>query len=259
MVTVCVNERCLTLKNGVAYEYATILKVNKTTERVRYPNGNDNTIPLGHIWKQKKKKSGRTSRFCKPKDDKYIPRSRSQRFALTRRVAVQAVCFGHGFMGGDFHRILINDSARKESLCIFNDNTHQWEYHGAHPTEFQYAGGGNAVARPWQHLDDAIGMPTGPFASLTETHDVSFAGEEKMIHTAKEIIDEAIKRIVCLLVKHPEKETIFYSVDNPASKKIGLAIFRHAVGDDVVDYITDKMSRSPSSLASYASRASLPE
>lgn len=246
MVTVCVNERCLALKNGVAYEYATVLKVNKSTARVRYPNGDEKTIPLGHLWKQKKnKKSFRTSRFCKTNDDKYTPRSRSQRFALARRVAVQAVCFGHGFMGGDFYRILTNDSACKESLCIFNDNTDQWEFYGAHPTERQHAGGGNACARPWQHLEDAIGMPTGPYASLTETHNVSFAGEEKTIHTAKEIIDEAIKRIVRLLVKHPEKETIYYSVDTPASKKIGLAIFRHAVGNDVVDYITDKIIELP--------------
>lgn len=245
MVTVSVNERCLALNNGVVYSYATVLKVNKTTARVRYPKGDEKTIPLSHLWKQKKKKSARTSRFCKTKDDKYTPRSRSERFALARRVAVHAVCFGHGFMGGDFHRILTNDIARKESLCIFNDNTHQWEYHGANPTEHQHAGGGNACARPWQHMEDAIGMPTGPYASLTETHSVSFAGEEKTIHTAKEIIDEAMKRIVRLLVNHPEKETIYYSVDTPASNKIGLAIFRHAVGDDVVDYITDKIIELP--------------
>ena len=245
MVTVCINERCLALKNGIVYEHATVLKVNKTTARVRYPTGDEKTIPLSHLWKQKKKKSVRTSQFCKAKGDKYIPRSRSQRFALNRRLAVKPVCFGHGFMGGDFHRILTADSARKESLCIFNDNTSQWEYHGAHPTEPQYAGGGNACARPWQHLEDAIGMPTGPFASLGETHHVSFAGEEKTIHTAKEIIDEAINRIVRLLVKHPEKETIFYSVDTPTSNKIGLAIFRGAVGLDVVDYITAKITALP--------------
>ena len=244
MVTVRVNECCLALKGGVAYEHATILKVNKTTARVRYAKGDEKTIPLDHLWKQKKKKNT-TSRFCKPKGDKYIPRSRSQRFALARRVAVQPVCFGHGFMGGDFYRILMSDSARKESLCIFNDNTDQWEFHGAHPTERQGAGGGNACARPWEHLEDAIGMPTGPYASLHETHYVSFAGEEKTIRTAKEIIDEATKRIVRLLVKHPEKETIFYSVDTPASKKIGLAIFRNAVGNDVIDYITDKITEIP--------------
>ena len=65
-----------------------------------------------------------------------------------------------------------------------------------------------------------------------------------MIHTAKEIIDEAIKRIVRLLVKHPEKEAI-YSVDTLTSNKIGLAIFRHAVGDDVVDYITAEILELP--------------
>ena len=88
-------------------------------------------------------------------------------------------------------------------------------------------------------------MPTGPFASLGETYNVSFAGEEKMIRTAKDIIDEAINRIVRLLVKHPEKETIFYSVDTPTSNKIGLAIFRDAVGADVVDYITAKITEIP--------------
>jgi len=41
MVTVRVNERCLALKNGIAYEYATVLKVNKMTARVRYPKGDE--------------------------------------------------------------------------------------------------------------------------------------------------------------------------------------------------------------------------
>eukprot|EP00966_Prymnesium_polylepis_P271413 6270994-Prymnesium_polylepis.2 len=126
-------------------------------------------------------------------------------------------------------------------LCIFNDNTQQWEKHGATPNAFQGAGGGNACARPWQHLEDAIGMPTGPFASLEETRVISFSGEPATTHTAKEILDEAAQRIVRLLVKHPEKETVYYSVDEPQSKKIGLRIFAGMVGDDVVDYITEKI------------------
>jgi len=246
MVTVRVNERCLALNKSVAYEFATVLKVNKASARVRYPTGEERTIPLSHLWKQKKKKSTTTSQFCKTnKGEKYIARSRSQRFALTRRLVVQSVCFGHGFMRGDFQSILSNDDVRKKTLCIFNDNTHQWEWHGAHPKDLQHAGGGNACARPWQHLEDAIGMPTGPFATLLETHNVSFAGESAVMHTAKEIIDEAVQRILRLLVKHPEKETIHYSVDTPTSDKIGLAIFRHAVGDDVVDYITEKIHELP--------------
>jgi hypothetical protein len=247
MVTVRVNERCLALNNGIAYAPVTIMKVNKTTARVQYPKGEERTIPLGHVWKQKKKKKNvRTSLFCKNNDNKYTPRSRSERFALSRRIAVHPLCFGHGFMGGDFRRILMNSPARYKSLCIFNDNTPQWEWHGMFPTECQGAGGGNACARPWQSKEDAIGIPTGPFGSLTDTYTISFGiGNERMHHTAKEIIDEAIKRIVQVLVKHPEKEAIYYSVDNPTSNKIGLAIFSGVVGDDVVDYITQRIIELP--------------
>ena len=130
-------------------------------------------------------------------------------------------------------------------LCIFNDNTDAWERHGMCPDEPQGMGGGNACARPWQHRGDSIGMPTGPFANLAETRHVTFAGEPASPHTAKEIIDEATQRIVRLLVQHPAKDTIFYSVDSPDSTKIGLAIFRGCVGDDVVEYITKKIADLP--------------
>jgi hypothetical protein len=245
VLTVAPKEQCLALRAGVVYEHVTVMKVNKTTARVKYPDKTEASIPLPHLWKQKKKRNKKTSRFSKPAGDKYTPRPRDQRFALARRIAVKPVCFGHGFMDGDYFRMLSDQAFCQSSLCIFNDNTPQWERHGSHPTVQQGPGGGNACARPWQHIGHAIGMPTGPFRNLTEVHHVSFAGEPAAPHTAKEIIDEATKRIVHLCVQHPEKETIYFSVDTPDSVKIGLAIFRHAVGDDVVDYISAELANIP--------------
>lgn len=257
MAALRVHEVCLALRAGVAYEQVTVLAVNKKTARVRYPDKSIHTVPFAHIWKQKRKKSKRTSRFCKATGDKYIPRSRAQRgLALARNLVVTPVCYGHGFKNGDFHRMLSDPATRDRTLCIFNDNTHQWARHGRYPTSPQGAGGGNACARPWQHLEHSIGMPTGPFADLEETHITSLAGEPDAAYTAKEIIDAATNRIVRLLVKHPEKETVYFSVDTPDSRKIGLAIFRDSVGDDVVDYISANIHDLPR-LVRMTRRASL--
>jgi hypothetical protein len=245
MVAVVPNEQCLALRAGTVYERATVLRVNKATARVQYHTKEVRTVPFAHLWKQKKKKSNRTSRFFKSTSDKYIPRSRAQRFAHARRLVVQPVCFGHGFKRGDYYQMLTDNDVRPSSLCIFNDNTRQWADHGAHPTAPQDAGGGNACARPWQHLGHSIGMPTGPFSNLSEVNIVSLAGEPAAPHTAKAIIDEASLRIVRTLAQHTEKDTVYYSVDTPDSRQIGLNIFRGMVGDDVVDYISDKIHDIP--------------
>ena len=60
-------------------------------------------------------------------------------------------------------------------------------------------------------------------------------------HSSKEIIDASFKAIVELLKQHPEKDTIYYSVnsDDPLnSKLIGLGIFKGLVGEDVRSYIS---------------------
>lgn len=241
MVALRPKEQCFALREGV-YQQVIVLRVNKASARVKYiDTTTECTVPLTNMWKKKKKKK---KTFCKP--DKYTPRLPIERFNYARRISVQPVCFGNGFMSGDFNNMLSNDDIRQKILCIFNDNTHQWASHGAQPNTPQDGGGGNACARPWQHIEDSIGMPTGPyFSNLVETKYISFAGEPAALHSIKEIIDEATNRIVNLLVKHPEKETICYSVDSVDSRKIGLAIFRNMTGDDVVDYISDKITDIP--------------
>ena len=91
-------------------------------------------------------------------------------------------------------------------------------------------------------------MPTGPFSSLDEVCVVSLRGEQRAEHTAKEIIDEALKRIVAVLMAHPEKHIVHFSVDEPDSDQIGLRIFRGAVGDDVVQYISEGFKNLPNAL-----------
>lgn len=241
-VRVCINERCFAWNAERGYEAAVVLKVYKNKALVEYASGNRSTVPFGYIWKRKS--TGKRFKSARG-DSKYFKRQCDQRYARCgRRLAAVGVCFGHGLFGGDYGRMLANSDVRTSSFFIFNDNIGQWEAHGADPACLQFAGGGNAIARPWQHVEDSAGMPTG-FANLEETHHVSFAGEPKAMHTAKEIIDEATNRIVRVLVKHPKKETIYYCVDAVDSTKIGLSIFRYCTGDDVVEYITAKILALP--------------
>ena len=55
-------------------------------------------------------------------------------------------------------------------------------------------------------------------------------------------VGAATERIVRTLVANPTKDTVYFSVDEPDSNKIGLRIFRGAVGDDVIDYISAKLT-----------------
>jgi hypothetical protein len=88
-------------------------------------------------------------------------------------------------------------------VMLFNDNREQWRDQDLWP------GGGNAIARPAQAQYKSIGMPTGShgqgFASLNQEHDDN--------ETTREIIDAAIARTVKLFVDHPEKDTLYYSVN----------------------------------------------
>ena len=237
MLSVVAQEQCLARRDGSAYKVATVLKVNKASARVKFANGTVATLPFASLWKLKKPKTRRTSAFFKKSSDDYHPRPRAWRFAH-KRLLIEPVCYGHGFKRGDFRMILADERTRSGSLCVFNDNTAQWEEYGLHPDKEQSAGAGNACARPWQHLGDSIGMPTGPFRDLAQTQMVSLDGELASMHTAKEIIDEAADRIVDTLLANPEKHTVYYSVDNPGDRHIGVATFRNAVGSDVIDYIS---------------------
>ena len=180
-------------------------------------------------------------------DAKYNPPRRLARYR--RPIAVVPTCFAHGQTMGDFGRMLKNPTIRRFSVCMFNDNVKQWEFAGWWPKTPQAAGGGNAIARPYECTGDAIGMPTGPFGALDEVHAVGFADEMKgTTHVAREIIDEAFKRVVRLFLDRPEKDTLYFSANAPGSTTIGLGIFAGAVGDDVVRYISEKIQEIPAAV-----------
>jgi hypothetical protein len=220
------------------YEVAHCTKVYKTTAAVRFADGFEFTLPHASLWLMKKRKKT----FKSPREKtSFTPRLGRYR----RPPTVMPVRYQHGQIFGDFQRMLETASIREPGVCMFNDNHHQWVYAGLHPESQQMPGGGNACARPWECLKDAIGMPTGPYSSLTDEHLVHLKPNEpgKML-TVEEIIDEAINRVVRLFIDCPHKATLYFSVnpnDPPESVQIGLAIFAGAVGQDVRDYISEKI------------------
>lgn len=243
------------LKNG-KWAPAEVVRVNKKSAQVRMnlraKEYITTTVPNNRIWKCKKhalRARSRQDSFGGGKADCVLSTKRMGRHRkLVEVVPTLFNPFDRAQVIGDFGLMLRDDNIRSNSICCFNDNTGQWQFAGLNPTTPQSAGGGNAAARPWEYLGDAIGIPTGPYASLTETVSVQFPGEEvSKVRSAKEIIDEAFNRMVRKQLANPDKTIFYYSADeaDPAGKRLGLGIFRHLVGDDVITYITDKFSNLP--------------
>jgi len=242
------------LKNG-KWMPAEVVRVNKKSAQVRMnlraKEYITTTVPNNRIWKCKKhalRARPRQDSFGGGKADCVLSTKRMCRHRKLVEVVPTFFDPTQVQVMGNFPRMLANANIRSNSVCCFNDNTNQWEFAGLHPTTPQGAGGGNAQARPWEYLGDAIGIPTGPYASLTEMKYVQFAGEDsRSLRSAKEIIDEAFNRVVRKQLANPDKTIFYYSADeaDPAGKRVGLGIFRHSVGDDVVTYITDKFSNLP--------------
>ena len=200
------------------------------------------TVPFASAQIAKKKSMSRA----------YIPRAdvhcSTKRLGRFRRVHVVPTRFNPSTTLGNFEAMLASEY-KESGVCMFNDNTGQFEFFGLNPSVQQSAGGGNATARTMQHLGHSIGMPTGPFYSLTQRVPVQLRPDDAIQqHSAKEIIDEAICRIVRLFLSNDVKDTLYYSVnpnDPENSRRLGLAIFAGAVGDDVVDYISDEIQKIP--------------
>ena len=184
----------------------------------------------------------------------YIPRAEhmptTRRHDRYRKVHVLPVRFQYGKTYGDFGLMLRDDLYKKHGVMLYNDNWEDWEAFGMNPTRPMHPGGGNACARPMQHLGHSIGMPTGPFHSLEQRITLQFSPQQARKEvSAKEVIDEAILRIVRLFLENKDKDTLYFSVnpnDPPGSRRIGLAIFAGMVGSDVVDYISSKIDEIPS-------------
>ena len=102
--------------------------------------------------------------------------------------------------------------------------------------------------RPLECEGHAYGICTGPFGSLNEYHFVQLEkyGSPANI-TVKEVIDFNTKHIARRLLKNPEKDTLYYSIDpnDPEGRKIGLGIFAGHVGSDVIEEITSKLYTIP--------------
>jgi hypothetical protein len=201
-------------------------------------------VPFNNIWKCKKPAVRKDS--FGGKADSVLSTKRIGRHR--KLVEVRPTIFNPMQVIGDFGRMLNDANIRSNSVCIFNDNHPQWVFAGLNPSTQQGPGGGNAIARPWEYLGDAIGIPTGPYASLTIMIEVQFAGEEvPKLRSVKEIIDEAYNRLVRKQLANPDKEIFYYSADSndPSGKRLGLGIFANQVGDDVIKYHTKKLQDLP--------------
>ena len=170
---------------------------------------------------------------------------------LTRRlgryrsdVSVQSSVFqGLQSTEGNFSR-MINQKTHLFHLFIFNDNINQFQDAILHPHDHKYhtTGGGNATIRPHQPNGRAIGIPTGPrFNSLDTTYQLF---GRKM--SVKHIIDYAIQRIIMHLIQYTTIDTITYSANQDGL--LGLGIFQHSTGQDVISYITQQIHSIPTLL-----------
>eukprot|EP00966_Prymnesium_polylepis_P236156 5461627-Prymnesium_polylepis.1 len=75
----------------------------------------------------------------------YTPKQRLGRYR--RDIVVQGVRFGIDAIG-NYQHVLTEPTLVDRVVCMFNDNTYQWEKAGLHPRVQPFAGGGNACARP---------------------------------------------------------------------------------------------------------------
>lgn len=229
--------------NGKRHD-AECVRVHKKSLKVKIASGEIMTVPFTSAQVAKKKTMRRV----------YIPktdvRCSTKRLGRFRRVRVVPTRFHPRKTLGNFGAMLGSAEYKASGVCMFNDNTCQFEFFGLNPSVKQSAGGGNAIAREAQHLGHSIGMPTGPYHSLTEQVQIQLKPNGSIKeHSAKEIIDEAICRIVRLFLDDTAKDTLYYSVnpnDPEESYRLGLAIFAGAVGEDVVDYISDEIQKIPS-------------
>lgn len=223
---------------------AECVKMNKNSISVRYEGETGNhSVALSAVQIAKKRS---LKRIYLPKAEQL---AKTRRLDRHRKVHVVPVRFRMNETYGNFALMLDDNQYKKHGIMLYNDNSIDWEEHGRNPTRPMRAGGGNACARPAQHLGHSIGMPTGPFHSLDQRLPISLGSnmDAKEV-SAKEIIDEAINRIVRLFLKNKDKDTLYFSVnpnDPPDSRRLGLAIFAGAVGHDVIDYISQRIDGIP--------------
>lgn len=245
MVSISVNEKVRVNLNTQCprqYKDATVLRVYKESVQLLVSETQKKvTVALDRVCKLKKKTLTRT--YHAVADSKFI----DKRLGRYRKVRVVPVCFQPLQVMGNYQLMYNDPDIRKRGLFTFNDNTGQFEEHGLWPFQPQPAGGGNAIARLWQHYGDSIGIPTGPFRSLDAMYTcrLNWYEDDGIMHCAKDIIDEAVNREVRLLLDHQDKDTVYYSAESPESTRLGMGIFANVVGADVIDYISAQIQSIP--------------
>lgn len=155
----------------------------------------------------------------------------------TGGVVVQPLLFTGPFSHGDFRRWLADPTLRHETMLIFNDNLEDND----HPYYYA-AGGGNACVRPLRETGDAMGIPTGSYATWTPFSTPGFQSLAQPLsggRTVKECIDAQVERIRAHLAANPQKRVVHYSADPLDGHTIGCGIF--LVDDQVRRYITDRI------------------
>jgi hypothetical protein len=172
-----------------------------------------------------------------------LPRARAHRWRAPVRVV--GVHYSPYTVHGNFTMMaMMNKYA--DGVLMFNDNhdcflladpsSPRFDDPRTHPV-----GGGNASIRPAQRTGDAIGMPTGPYASLN----FSWPDTCNVEKPARHFIVQAFHRIIDLFLKRPDKTTLYYSADPNDSRRLGLGIFANFVGEDVITFISDNLKDVP--------------
>jgi hypothetical protein len=212
---------------------AVLQSVDKKNNKavVQIINGSSNktiTVDVTDVWLQKRPRKRYASRT------EVVP-FRPLRYR--KPIEVIGIEFTRFSQYGDFYW-MIQCGQYEYALFVFNDNKQEFVLADPksayfHLQQTHQPGGGNAIIRVFQLFFKSIGMPTGPFSSLDE---VCYLGR-----TAMDLIIEAFHRIIDVFIKFPQKDTLYFSVDQYNHSFIGLGIFKGQVGHDVINFISYHM------------------
>lgn len=150
---------------------------------------------------------------------------------------------------GDF-AWMIEQPEFMDSVFIFNDCEHHFvsanfqDSRTVDPKLITEVGAGNAVIRPWQDVDRAVGIPTGCYQVVdtklvTGSEDTYYNVTKRQGYTSlnrevKVAVNAALFRLALCVIENGYSR-VFYSSDE--NGLLGTSIFK--VNEAVVQYITD--------------------
>ena len=142
---------------------------------------------------------------------------------------------------GDFAWMVLQPRFAR-TLFIFNDNEEEFLDHLAGGEHVCSTGGGNAVIRPLQCIDEprAAGVPTGSYREGPH-----YMGYSSLDDHVREMVERAIARIAGLLATG-RYDALAFSWD--PETRLGGRIFQTAqpVRDYIVDRLIDAAAQTPS-------------